>query len=363
MTQPDADLDTTALDSFLSAELDETIAGTEVLGDGVNLLLSISTENGGGRYVLRRPNKLRHTELFNELDREYGLLERLRSTPIPTPEPVLFCEDESIIGDAFFLTTHLDGDPFPWSEDLPERYRNPDARERIGVRLIETLAEIHSLPVDPFEDVCDHDTPLDMVEQASARLDVATSVTGQAVPGLRAVEEWLLDNAPLDSETRLVHGDYRPGNVLFDGQDWPEVTGVLDWEAALLGDPFTELGYFLLDWRDPEDPVLSLDDLDARYSDEKMQGVRAMNENGHSPFTAKPGSPTRRELVDRYEELTGIPFEHDRFYRAHAAFMLATVWADLHRHQVEAGSATGWDPSIDYMGLVAQAIIDGKYPL
>ena len=363
MAQPDATLDTSALESFLSEELGREITGTEVLGDGVNLLLSISTENGGEPYVLRRPNKLRHTELFNDLDREYHLMERLQEVSIPTPEPVLFCEDESLIGDAFFLTTHLDGDPFPWSTDLPERYRNPDARERIGVRLIETLAEIHSLSAEPFEDVCDHDTPLDMVEQASDRLDVATSVTGQELPGLRSVEEWLRDNAPSESETRLVHGDYRPGNVLFDGQDRPEVTGVLDWEAALVGDPLTELGYFLLDWRDEDDPVLPLDDLEARYSDAAMENVRTMNETGHSPFTANPGSPTRRELVDRYEELTGISFEHDRFYRAHAAFMLATVWADLHRHQVEAGSATGWDPSIDYMGMVARAIIDGDYPL
>jgi aminoglycoside phosphotransferase (APT) family kinase protein len=363
VTRTAENLDAAALESVLSAELDETITGIEVLGDGVNLILSISTGSGEGPYVLRCPNKLRHTELFNDLDREYGLMERLQPTPIPTPEPVLFCEDESIIGDAFFLTTHLEGEPFPWSTDLPERYRNPDARERIGVRLIETLAEIHSLSVEPFEDVCDHDTPVDMVEQASARLDRATSVTGQEVLGLRSVAEWLRDNAPSESETRLVHGDYRPGNVLFDGQGRPEVTGVLDWEAALVGDPLTELGYFLLDWRDEDDPVMPLDDLEAQYSDAAMENVRAMNETGHSPFTAKPGSPTRQELVDRYEELTGIPFEHDRFYRAHAAFMLATVWADLHRHQVEAGSATGWDPSIDYMGLVAQAIVDGKYPL
>lgn len=363
MTRTVDDLDTAALESALSAELGQDVTGVGVLGDGVNLVLSISTGNGGDPYVLRCPNKLRHTELFNDLDREYRLIERLQFTPIPTPDPVLFCEDESILGGPFFLTTHLEGDPFPWSEDLPERYRNPGARERIGVHLIETLAEIHSLSVGRFEGVCDHDTPLDIVDQASARLDVATGVTGQEVPGLRAVEEWLRDNAPPKSETRLVHGDYRPGNVLFAGAERPEITGVIDWEAALLGDPLTELGYFLLDWRDPGDPILPLDDLDARYSDEAMQGVRAMNERGHSPFTANPGSPTRGELVDRYEELTGLVFEHDRFYRAHAAFMLATVWADLHRHQVEAGAATGWDPSIDYMGMVARAIIDGEYPL
>jgi len=363
MTQLDADLDTPALESFLSTALDEPIADIEVVGDGVNLILTISTANGGGPYVLRRPNKLRHTELFNGLEREYRVLERLQSTPIPAPEPVLFSNDQSIIGDAFFLTTHLDGDPFPWSEDLPERYRTPDARERIGVRLIETLGEIHSLSVEPFENVCKPKSPLDQVGQASDRLDVATSVTGREMPRLRGVEKWLRDNAPSESETRLVHGDYRPGNVLFDGASRPDVTGVLDWETALLGDPRTELGYFLLDWRDADDPVLALDDLEAKYSDEAMEPVRAMNEKGHSPFTAKPGSPTRRELVDRYEELTDVVFEHDRFYRAHAAFMLATVWADLHRHRVEAGEATGWDPSIDYVGLVAREIIDGEFPL
>ncbi|MFT4932044.1 MAG: aminoglycoside phosphotransferase (APT) family kinase protein [Natronomonas sp.] len=363
MTAADPDVDLGALESHLSKELGIEVAGTEVLADGLNLIVAISTPTEERAYTFRRANKLRHTSLFNELEREYRLLERLGVIGIPAPEPVLFCDDASVVGDPFFVTTHLDGEPFPWGSDLPERYRNPAARERIGTRLIETLAAIHSLDVEQFEPVCDRKTPVDQVAQASDRLDVATSVTGREAPRLRAVGDWLRDNAPAESRTTLVHGDYRPGNVLFDGADRPEITGVLDWETAMLGDPLTELGYFLLDWRDGDDPTLPLDDLEARYAEEELESVRAMNEQGHSPFTAKPGSPTRQELVDRYEDLTGIPFEHDRYYRAHAAFMLATVWADLHRLQVEAGEASGWDPSIDYMAMVATAIIDGAYPL
>ncbi|MFC6726626.1 phosphotransferase, partial [Halobium palmae] len=167
------------------------------------------------------------------------------------------------------------------------------------------------------------------------------------------------------TRTTLTHGDYRPGDLLFAGVDRPALTGVLDWETALLGDPLMELGYFLLDWRRDDDPRPPLDDLEARYTDDEMEGVRNIHERGLSPFTSKPGSLSRAELVARYEERTGVEFERERFYRAQAAFALATVWADLHRLRVEAGAGdeSGYPPLIDYMALVAAQIADGEYPL
>jgi aminoglycoside phosphotransferase (APT) family kinase protein len=84
---------------------------------------------------------------------------------------------------------------------------------------------------------------------------------------------------------------------------------------------------------------------------------------GFAPFTANPGSPTRRELVERYEDETGIEFEHDRFYRALAALDLAAIWKDIYRGQRESGSAGQWEPSIEYMLLVADSFSCGEYEL
>ncbi|MCU4974153.1 phosphotransferase family protein [Halobacteria archaeon AArc-m2/3/4] len=359
-----ADIDIAALESYLSAELGVNAVETEVLHDGLNLSIAISTANAENAYVLRRPNKLRHTEAFNDLTGEYGVMERLEETPVPAPAPVLVCADESVIGDPFLVMTHIDGVSIPLGSHPPERFRNPDSRERLATRLIETLADLHSVDVEPFTDVCDRATPRDQLARSTARLEAATTVTGCDLPGLWDVAEWLERNAPSDSETALVHGDYRPSNVLFAGVDRPEIAGVLDWETAFLGDPLTELGYLLLRWRDDGDPTPPLDGLEARYSNEgALRELREINDHGLAPFTAEPGSPSRRELVDRYEDGTGFSFEHDRFYRALAAFMLATVWADLDRHQVEAGAEADRGPYIEYVSTIARSIVDGEFEL
>ena len=360
MSDPDAPLETSLLETYLTAELGVDVVGTEVLSDGLNLAVAVATADDPRAYVVRRPNKLRESGLFVPIDEEYAVLERLDETAVPTPSPVAFCEDESVLGDAFVVTTYADGVPFPRGSDLPERYRTESARRRIGERLVDALATIHSLDTDPFERVCEHQTPRDQLSRAVARLDVASDVTGHEYGRLRDVADWLRGNLPTSPTTTLVHGDFRAGNALFAGTDDPELTAILDWETAMLGDPLTELGYFLLDWRDESDPVLPLDDIEADCSDEEaLRDVRRMNERGLSPYTADPGSPSRRELVARYEERAGIVFEHEQFYRAKAAFMLATVWADLDRHRVESGGAVTRDPYVDYMATVAQHVAEG----
>jgi aminoglycoside phosphotransferase (APT) family kinase protein len=90
------------------------------------------------------------------------------------------------------------------------------------------------------------------------------------------------------------------------------------------------------------------DAIEAQHSNDVLQYVRETNERGREPFTAEAGSPTRRELVDCYEAETGRSFENERFYRALAAFLLALVWADLHRYAVEAGAESEWPPYVEY---------------
>lgn len=82
-----------------------------------------------------------------------------------------------------------------------------------------------------------------------------------------------------------------------------------------------------------------------------------MNEGALAPFTAAPGSPSRDELVARYEARTGREFDHPGFYRAFAAFSLGLVWADLHRASIEdsedVDEKATRDPYGDFMALLA----------
>lgn len=355
MTDDTTDL--AALGPFLSDELSVEVTETEVLHDGLNLLVGIET-NAEDTYVLRRPNKLRRTGYMNDLETEYTVLERLRSTSIPTPVPVRYCANESILDRPFFVMTRLDGETVPNGARLPERFRNATSREQVTTQLVDTLAGIHSLDPEPFESVCDRRTPLDQVENALERLDAAADVTGRERPRLERVGNWLHRNAPSNPDVRLVHGDFRPSNVLLGGANTPEITGVLDWESAMVGDPCTELGYLLLHWRRDDDAMVNLDDLESTYMDETYRDIEATNERGLCPFTAEPGSLSRQELITRYEDRAGITFENGRFYRAQAAFLLAMVWEDLDRHAVEAGAEPEPAPFVDYMALVAARIVD-----
>ncbi|AFK17855.1 phosphotransferase family protein [Haloferax mediterranei ATCC 33500] len=356
-----ASIDVNELASYLSAELGVTVTDFRLLNDKLNVMLAVSTANDENAFVLRRPKKLRHDGLFDELKREYELLQRLQETAVPTQTPVLFCDDESILGVPFFVTTYLDGETIPAGTDLPERFQNPTAREHVATDFIDLLAEIHSLDIEPFADVCERRSPREQVARATERMGEAARVTGHDLSTLRTVATWLQENAPPSPETTLTHGDFRPSNIVFAEKNHPEFAGVIDWETALLGDPLTELGYVSLYWRDEDDPTRSLAELESKYADAGgIQHVRELDEHGFAPFSTKPGSPSRRELIARYEEQSGIEFENKRFYRTYSAFMLATVWADLDRHDVETGSEATRGALINYMSLVADDIVHGE---
>lgn len=361
MTSAAPDYDAAALEAHLSRVLDADVVDTELLHEALNLSIRVSTATDPDAHVVRKPNRLRDTDLVNDLREEHAVMERLADTDIPAPEPVHYCEDESVLGSPFYVMTFLDGESLPVGDELPAAFRNPTDRERVGFDLVESLAEIHGVDPGPFEDVCEHQTPREQVEADVERLERATAVTGRDLPTLRSLGEWLLDNAPAETERSLLHGDYKPGNVFFGGQP-ASLTGVADWETTYLGDPRMELGYLLLYWRDAGDDPPGLSALDGDYETPAAQEtIREMAAHGLCPFTTEPGSPTRPELVERYEAASGIDFENERFYRAHAAFALATVWEDINRHQHEAGAEPGEWPIVDYMGVLGRRIADGEF--
>lgn len=358
------DIDSAEFESWLSRKLGAVVTGTEVLHDGLNLSVAVSTAETERAFVLRKPNKLRERSSFNDVTQEYRVMRELQDTGIEAPKPVFLCTDDSLLGDPFLVMTYLDGETISLGSDLPERFRTPTARSRLAVNLVDTLAELHSVDVDTFVDICERRPVRKQVTRVVEQFDDATRVTTHEHRDLWRVADWLRENVPEDSQTSLVHGDYRPGNVLFAEGDRPDIIGVLDWETAFLGDPLVELGYLLLRWRDDGDPTPSLEELSVRDANEEvLEDLRRINEQGLAPFTNDPGSPSRRELVARYEAKTGFTFEQSRFYRAFSAFILAAVWEDLHRYRIEAGEKLYREPYIDYVSMVAASIVDGEFQL
>jgi aminoglycoside phosphotransferase (APT) family kinase protein len=128
----------------------------------------------------------------------------------------------------------------------------------------------------------------------------------------------------------------------------PDLAAVLDWEMATLGDPRADLGWMLSYWRDPKDPEPVVEDLANR-------------------FVARAGYPTRRDLVARYEDATGLEYTDDRFYRSLAVYKLAALGEMFFRRHLEGNADDPMYPLMeDRVPALAERagrIIDGDEPL
>ncbi|MBD3649044.1 MAG: phosphotransferase family protein, partial [Pseudomonadales bacterium] len=73
-------------------------------------------------------------------------------------------------------------------------------------------------------------------------------------PVARAAIRWLKANMPPPAQKlAVVHGDFRSGNFLYDGQG--DIKGILDWEMCHLGDPLEDLAWSLdplWNWGQPD---------------------------------------------------------------------------------------------------------------
>lgn len=81
------------------------------------------------------------------MKREHRVISALHPTAVPVPNPVILCEDESVLGAPFYVMEFVEGTPYRTAEELvplgPERTRGA------VLGLVDTLVELHS--VDPAE--------------------------------------------------------------------------------------------------------------------------------------------------------------------------------------------------------------------
>lgn len=306
---------------------------------------------GDRELVIRRPPPGETADTAHDVLREYRVTNAVADTDVPVPTPVLACEDHDIIGSDFYVMEQLEGDVL--REDEPERFAEPDQRERIGEELVDTLAKIHDLDYEEIG-LGEFGRPAGytqrQVDRWGKQLSWAFEVTEdeREVPDLHEVGDWLRDNVPDEHPHTLVHGDYKLDNVMYAPGTPPAVVGVLDWELATLGDPLTDLGWLLAFWRDDGDPEPSVPEL-------------------QTTITERPGYATRAELVDRYEQRTGVNLEHDRFYRTLAVYKLAGLGEMFFRRHLEGNSDDPLYPVMEHrvpdLAERAMRIIDGEETL
>jgi aminoglycoside phosphotransferase (APT) family kinase protein len=211
--------------------------------------LEVRVGSGHETLVLRRQATVGPLEPY-DVAREVGVLEALAGSRVPVPRIRLFCAEDNVLGAPFVVLERIAGE-IPDYRDLPERprWREQATRSAMGRELIAKLAAIQA--VDWRADarlsaLMPRSLPpgapcvVRRVEEILAKLD--HQIGRQRIPPpLVEAAGWLTDRAPRGSgDEVLVHGDYRIGNFIWQGE---EIVGVLDWEGAGIGDPLEDLGY------------------------------------------------------------------------------------------------------------------------
>ena len=177
--------------------------------------------------------------LESDLAAEFVLLSMLAHTSVPAARPYWLDGDGSILGSPGLLTGFLEGDCDPFilsgSGSLESKV---DLAERL-MSLLASLVNVDASVLVSAGALKDpgNDAPRVAVEEWTERHE---SVRLEANPELALIRGWLLDRAPGAPRRVLVHGDFKPGNVLIHDH---EVAALLDWETAHLGSPLEDLGW------------------------------------------------------------------------------------------------------------------------
>jgi aminoglycoside phosphotransferase (APT) family kinase protein len=322
-------LDTGRLSAYLAEHMPDasgTLEVTQFPHGHSNLTYLIGL--GDREFVLRRPPFGNRVKSAHDMGREFHILDRLYRVYEPAPQPLLYCDDESVPGAPFYLMERRRGVILRDSETMP-----PDTLRKVGESLVDGLARLHAVDYHAAG-LGDFGKPEGYVErQVSGWTRRYLDARTDELPDVENVAAWLAANRPAVSGVAVIHNDYKFDNLLLDPDDLTRVVAVLDWEMATIGDPLMDLGTTLGYWVEPGDP-------------EPLQKLIV------GP-TTRPGCLTRREVVEHYERATGRAVGDALFYYVYGLFKIAGIVQQIYARFVRGATA---DPRFARLGAVVAAL-------
>ncbi|BBZ61358.1 acyl-CoA dehydrogenase [Mycolicibacterium monacense] len=221
-----------------------------------------------------------------DLPRQYRILKALADTAVRVPRVMWLDASGEVLGRPFLIMERVAGTVYEM--DVPQGDVVTPARiRRMCESLAEQLAAIHSVDLDAtgLRELDDPATHLEReIEHWAGEMH---RVQRGPLPALERLLQTLRDTVPAPSpRVTLVHGDAKPGNFAFVGD---EVSAVFDWEMTTVGDPLTDIGWMELLCMQPvgltsHENALSIDDFIAHY--EAVSGITVENRPWYRAFNA-----------------------------------------------------------------------------
>jgi aminoglycoside phosphotransferase (APT) family kinase protein len=252
------------------------------------------------------------------IEREYRVMKALAGSDVPVPQMLLLCEDEAVIGRAFYVMSFVPGRVL-WEQSLPAL--NNNQRGQIYDEMNRVIAALHSVDVAAIG-LADYGKPGNYFERQIGRWSkqYLASVT-EPITEMDRLIEWLPQQLPEsardNSQVGIVHGDYRLDNLVFHPEE-PRITAVLDWELSTLGHPLADFSYHCMAWHIPPGTFRGIGGLD------------------HAAL----GIPTESAYIERYCQRTGRTDAQAlaadwNFYLAYNLFRLASITQGIAKRVVD----------------------------
>ena len=256
------------------------------------------------------------------IEREYAVMSGLAGTDVPVPRMYALCEDESVIGRAFYIMECMEGRVL-WDQTLP--VMSPAERSAIYDEMNRVIAALHSVDF-ARQGLGSYGKPGNYFDRQIGRWSkqYVASIT-QPIPEMDQLMEWLPAHMPAsardESRVSIVHGDYRLDNLMFHPTE-PRVIAVLDWELSTLGHPLADFSYHCMAWHIPA---------------ELGRGIGGED-------LAALGIPSEEDYIRRYAQRVGITDTHTlradwNFYLAYNLFRIAAIVQGIAK-RVETGTAS-----------------------
>jgi aminoglycoside phosphotransferase (APT) family kinase protein len=296
--RPGEELDVARLTAYLRDHLPEArgpLVVEQFPGGMSNLTYCLRL--GDRDLVLRRPPFGANIKGGHDMGREYRILRALVAVYPRVPRPLLYCDDDTVLGAPFYVMERVRG-VILRTRIPPDVESDPELMRRICLALIDTLTELHAIDYHAAG-LADLGRPEGYTtRQVNGWTRRYRDARTDDCPDLEPLADWLQNHMPARADATLIHNDFRYDNVVLDPTDLTRIIAVLDWEMATLGHPLTDLGTTLAYWTEPEDPDV-------------------LRQFGP---TTQPGNLDRQQVLQHYAERSRRDVSDILFYYVYGVF-------------------------------------------
>jgi aminoglycoside phosphotransferase (APT) family kinase protein len=272
--------------------------------------LTYQIKMGEWEAVLRRPPLGPLAPKAHDMEREFKIISELYPVFPVTPKPVLFSNQEEIVGSPFFIMERKNGIVIDTS--FPEEITvTKELCKRLSEVMVDKLVQLHGInyketglgAISKPEGFIERQVHGWIGRYEKAKTDEITVV--------ESLKKWLASNIPIQQNAAVIHYDYKFNNAMFN-ESLTDMVGLFDWEMTTVGDPLADLGVAMGYWNQPDDP------------EELKKGP------GNASITVNDGFLSRKQFIELYAKKSGRDVTNMNFYLTFAYFKLAVICQQIY---------------------------------